>query len=101
MTSPQKTRTEIVELPYVSEIFADSVTYAYFDEGTFRIELAVTRLVGALPGKEPARKRYAACRLVVSASGGMELSKQLNHLLGVLEKRGVFKRQHASSSQVQ
>jgi hypothetical protein len=100
MAEPHETQVEHVDLPDVPEIFADSVTYAYFDEGTFHIELAVTRPVHA-SGKEPVRKRYTACRLAVSAAGTVELTKRLNHLLSTLEKQGVFKRRHTPSPQVQ
>lgn len=100
MAKPTTRRPEIAELPDVAEVFADSVTHLYFDEGTFRIELAVTRLLAA-PSKEPIRKRYTACRLVISATAVIELSHKLNQLLGRLEQQGVIKRQHAASPQVQ
>lgn len=100
MAKPPKTRPQTIELPNVSEVFADSLTYVYFDEGNFRIELAVTRLV-TTPPKEPVRQRFTACRLVMSATAVMQLSKRLNHVLGVLEQQGIFKRQHVPSSQVQ
>jgi|ERR1700689_3764820 hypothetical protein len=69
-----------VDLPEISETFADSVHMLSFDGQTLKIIFAVNRLESPQPQKPTTGKRHPACRLVLTAAGASELIEQVSKL---------------------
>ena len=72
----------------VTETFADSVEKIEFDGHLWRFEFGVTRMDEPNPTVMRGRK-YPACRLVLSANAGMDLTNKLKGILEMMEKQGV------------
>lgn len=73
-----KNGPKFVEVPGISETFADSVKPLSFRDGQFRIEFCVSRTDNCL---------YPSCRLVLSASAGVDLLNKLQEMVGDLHQR--------------
>lgn len=69
-----------IDLPEISETFADSVASLIFDGQTLRITFAVNRIDAPQPGKPTTGKIYPVCRIVLTATGANELGTQMNQL---------------------
>ena len=82
-------KIEYVDVPAVSETFADTVQDMAFDGQTFRIQFCVTRMdepkgtEGEITGK-----RYTTCRMVLSPQAALELSTKLGRVLSAMLKQG-------------
>lgn len=92
MKLPEK-QIQDVEVPDLFETFADSIGMSTFDGNTMRIEFRVTRVNPPVPPNPPTAKRYPVCRLVMTPELAVELSNQLNGVIGMMEKQGLVKRE--------
>ncbi len=89
----QQPKLEFVDRPELVETFADSVRGVMFDGSVLRVELSVTRLADpGTAGGQASMTRQPACRLVLTASGAVELFNQLQQVMGALAQQGVVKR---------
>jgi hypothetical protein len=84
----RKTRATYVDVPSLSETFADSVGRSTFDGNTFRIEFTVTRAQIVDDTTSPRNARYPVCRLVLSPTGAVELLDRCQQLVSALQKVG-------------
>lgn len=86
-------KIEYIDVPAVTETFADTVQDMVFDGQTFRIQLCVTRMdepngtEGGVTGK-----RYTACRVVLSPSAALDLSNKLGRVLAAMLKQGAARK---------
>lgn len=69
-----------VDLPELSETFADSVNSVSFDGQTMRIEFGVTRFDQAAGQKPTSGRRYPACRIVLTRSAAVEMINRLQQM---------------------
>jgi len=81
-----------IDLPDVSETFADSVGLVTFDGQSARIELCVTRMDMPQTPKKPTGRRYPVCRMVMPPDAFIGLYNSLENLIRGLEQQGVLKR---------
>lgn len=81
-------RVKVVDVPEVSEVFADSIGSMTFDGQTLRVDFCVTRLDPIHPPEPPSAKRYPSCRLVLTANAAVSFANQLQALLQQLQKQG-------------
>jgi hypothetical protein len=81
-----------VDLPEVSETFADSIGLVTFDGQTARIEFCVTRMDTPKPPNKPTARRYPINRLVLTPESFLNLSNQLQGIVTALEKNGVVQK---------
>jgi hypothetical protein len=88
---------QYVDLPEVSEIFADFVHRIQFDGQTLRLELCVSRLEDPKPPAPTTGKRYPACRLVLSASAAVDLMNKMQQITASLIKAGVLKSEQTAA----
>jgi hypothetical protein len=96
MTAQEQTpqvqlQLQYVDLPEVSETFADSVHRIQFDGQTLRLEFTVTRLDDHRPPATATGKRYPACRLVLSNAAAIDLMNRMQQITSGLLKAGVLK----------
>jgi hypothetical protein len=96
MTAQEQTpqvqlQLQYVDLPEVSETFADSVHRIQFDGQTLRLEFTVTRLDEHRPPAPATGKRYPACRLVLSNAAAIDLMNKMQQITAGLIKAGVLK----------
>jgi hypothetical protein len=77
-----------VELPDLSETFADSLHTVVWDGQTLRVEFCVTRYPEAASGGEA--NRYPACRLVLTSGGLVALYNRLQQIVTTLAEAGVI-----------
>ena len=88
----ESTPVRYVELPEPREVFADSLHTIAWDGQTMRLEFCVTRYPDAVSmGNAAEAKRYAACRLVLTASGVTALYNRLQQTVSALAEAGVIK----------
>lgn len=81
---------EYVDVPAVSEVFADTVQDMAFDGQTFRIQFCVTRMEEPKEaGGEASGRRYTSCRMVLPPRAALELSNKLGRVLAAMLKQGV------------
>jgi hypothetical protein len=93
MTVQQRESTPVryMELPELSEVFADSVHAIAWDGQTMRLEFCVTRYPDAAPaGTATEAKRYPACRLVLTAPAVAALYNRLQETVAALAEAGVI-----------
>ena len=94
----QQPKLEFVDRPELVETFVDSVRGVMFDGSVLRVELCVTRLANpGTAGGQASMTWQPACRLVLTASGAVELFNQLQQVMGALAQQGVVKRNEASA----
>jgi hypothetical protein len=80
-----------VDLPECKEIFADSITSAYFDGQSLRIEFGITRLDEVKPNSPVTGRRYPAQRMVLTPSAAVELINRMQQVGAALAQAGVLK----------
>jgi hypothetical protein len=81
-------RVTAVDIPGLTETFADSIGALTFDGQTLRAEFCVTRLDPINPPTPPSAKRYPACRLVLTPNAAIALANQLQGLMQQLQMQG-------------
>jgi hypothetical protein len=89
MAQPTTPKIEYVDVPGISETYADTVRGMMFDGQSVRLELCVTRMDE--PNKansELTGKRQTACRVVLPLSAALDLSTKLGRMMNTLAKRG-------------
>jgi len=84
----QQVKIQYVDLPSLSETFADAIDHVFFDGQTLRINFGVTRVDPQQPANA---RRYPACRLVLTPGAGIELMKQIQQLISKMVQAGVLK----------
>jgi hypothetical protein len=77
-------RYPYVDLPELSETFADSTQGLFFDGQTARITFVVNRPDPTKPPALNAGARIPVCRLVLTANCVIELAEQLGQLAAAL-----------------
>jgi hypothetical protein len=77
-------RYSYVDLPELSETFADSTQGLFFDGQTARITFVVNRPDPTKPPAANAGSRIPVCRLVLTANCVIELAQQLGQLAAAL-----------------
>jgi hypothetical protein len=80
-----------VDMPECKETFADSVTSAYFDGQSLRIEFGVTRLDELKPNTPVTGRRYPAQRMVLTPLAAVELINRMQQVAAALTQAGVVK----------
>ncbi len=93
MNKKSKTKTQFIDLPELSETFADSIHALNFDGQTVRIEFCATRLDILKPPEPPTAKQYPICRLVLTPNAAIVLFNRLQQLMKVLEQSGAIKKE--------
>jgi len=82
------TKIEYVEVPGITETFADSIHGLAFDGQTFRVEFCVTRMDEPKKGGETLTgRRLTACRMVLSPAAALQLSTKLGRMLGAMARQ--------------
>jgi hypothetical protein len=99
MSNNPKFEIRYIDLPEISETFADSIGPISINGEATRIELQITRLDEPKPDKQPSARKHPACRLVMPTSVCLELYNQLHGMITHLEKQGVFKRNPPADNQ--
>ena len=87
----QTPKIQHVDLPEVSETFADSIDLVFFDGQTLRINFGVTRFEKPEQTVPAIAKRYPSCRLVLTAGAAVELMNQIQQLTARMVQSGVLK----------
>jgi hypothetical protein len=80
-----------IDLPECKEIFADSVTAAYFDGQSLRIEFGITRLDEMKPNTPVTGRRYPAQRMVLTPSAAVDLINRMHQVGSALAQAGMVK----------
>ena len=88
----QNLAATFVDLPELGETFGDSIRVVWFDGNTWRIEITVTLIEPGAPPQPPASRQYPSCRLVLSATAGLDLLNKLTEVAASLEQQGILKR---------
>jgi hypothetical protein len=87
-------KIEYVDVPSISETYADTVRGMMFDGQSVRLELCVTRMEEPQKGNgQISGKRQTAARVVLPLSAALELSQQLGRMMNTLAKRGAERRE--------
>lgn len=82
-------KIEYVDVPSVSETYADTVRGMMFDGQSVRLELCVTRMDEPKKGNvQLTGKRQPTARVVLPLSAALDLSQQLGRMMTTLAKRG-------------
>jgi hypothetical protein len=81
---------EYVDVPSITETYADTVQGLIFDGQSVRLELCVTRMDEPKKGNgaQLTGKRQTACRVVLPLSAALDLSTKLGRMMATLAKRG-------------
>ena len=82
-----------VDIPELSETFADSLGGLMFDGQSARIEFCITRMDIPKPehGKQPQKptaKKYPCCRMVLTPETFQDLYNQLNQIVTAMQQQG-------------
>jgi hypothetical protein len=84
MTQPPQRQAALkfayVDLPEVSETFADTIASLFFDGQTLRITFAANRLDPLQPPSQVSGKCYPVCRLVLSGAAMADLGNRMAQL---------------------
>ena len=91
MNIPEK-NIRYVNLPELSETFADSTNLILFDGQSVRIEFCVTRMDEPKPPKQPTAKKYPVCRLILTPEAGLKLSDAMKNIINAMQNDGSLKR---------
>ncbi len=86
-----KENIRYIDLPELSETFADSFHSLIFDGQTARIEFCVTRMDDLKPPEKPTARQYPSCRLVLDREGMLTLYNQLHQIVTALKQDGTIK----------
>jgi hypothetical protein len=82
-------KIEYVDVPAISETYADSVRGVMFDGQSVRLELCVTRMDEPKNGSgQLSGRRQTACRVVLPLSAALDLSSKLGRMMNSLAKQG-------------
>jgi hypothetical protein len=87
----QRPTSRYIDLPDISEIFADAIESVFFDGQTLRIEFSVSRLDPFQPPSEPTGRRHPACRLVLPPTAAIDLMNRMQQIGTALAKAGIVK----------
>ena len=88
MTQQATPKIEYIDVPSISETYADTVRGMMFDGQSVRLELCVTRMDEPKDGAgEVTGTRQTACRVVLPLSAAVELSSKLGRMMSTLAKR--------------
>ena len=90
-TEQQTPQIQQVDLPELSETFADSIDSVFFDGQTLRINFGVTRFDQPQQPPSTTARRYPCCRLVLTPRAGVELMNQIQKLMTGMIQAGVLK----------
>lgn len=73
-----------VDLPEISETFADSLHGMFFDGQTLRLTFAISRMDPSPPPNVTGGKKYPVCRLVLTLPTAADLTNRLNQLTATI-----------------
>lgn len=90
-TPSTEVKVRYIDLPELSETFADSINSLLFDGQTLRIELGVSRVDEMKAGAPISVRRYPACRLVLTPAVAVELINRMQQVASALTRAGVIK----------
>ena len=93
----QTLKIQQIDLPELSETFADSIDSVFFDGQTLRINFGVTRFDQPQQQPSATARRYPCCRLVLTPRAGVELMNQIQKLSAGMIQAGVLKANPQSS----
>jgi hypothetical protein len=82
-----------VDLPELSETFADSVHTMVWDGQTLRVEFCVTRFPEQAASTTKEAQRLPACRLVMTSAAAVDLFNRLQQTMNALAQAGVVTQQ--------
>ena len=80
------------DVPELAETFADSVGQWNFDGNTLRMEFLVNRMGERKPSEQRNVRPVPVCRLVLTATGTIELLNQCQRITAALQKAGLVKK---------
>jgi hypothetical protein len=90
-------KIQYVDVPGISETYADTVRGMVFDGQSVRLELCVTRMDEPAKGsRELSGKRQTAARVVLPLSAALDLSTKLGRMMTTLAKRGAERKELAA-----
>ena len=92
MSNKPDEKTAFVDIPELSETFADSFGSLSFDGQVMKIELRTTIQGKVNKSGAPNSTQYPVCRLVLTPKASIELFNKLQVIMDKLEKDGVFKK---------
>jgi hypothetical protein len=81
-----------IDLPELSETFADSFQLILFDGQSARVEFCVTRMDEPKPPNPPTARKYPVCRLVLTPEAVFQLFGQLQQIINAMQKQGLIKK---------
>jgi hypothetical protein len=79
-----------VERPDVGETYVDSLQSVMYDGNSLRMEFVVHRFGSPLPNGKANNRKLTAARLVIPLGGAINLTAQLNAIMGALEQQGAI-----------
>jgi hypothetical protein len=82
-----------VDLPELSETFADSIHTMVWDGQALRVEFCVTRFPDQTPASAKEAQRYPASRLVMTSALAVDLFNRLQQTMNTLAQAGVVTQQ--------
>jgi hypothetical protein len=89
----QPSPARYVDVPGLSEIFADSLHTMVWDGATLRIEFCITRFAEAPPAGSDGAKRFPVCRMVLTSAAAVDLFNRLQQTMAALAQAGVVSQQ--------
>jgi hypothetical protein len=89
---PERPKFRYQDAPDLGETFADSVGRWYFDGNTLRVDFLVTRMDEEKSSEGLTGRKLPVCRLVLTATGAIELLYQAQRMAAALEKAGLVKK---------
>ena len=92
MSNKTDPKIRFIDIPGLSETFADSIRLINFDNQSMKIEFCTTRFDEPKPPNPPTPTQYPSCRLVLTPNAALDLSNKLQNFMVALEKKGVLKR---------
>jgi hypothetical protein len=81
-----------VDLPELSETFADSIHTMVWDGRTLRVEFCVTRFPNQAAPLSNEAQRYPVCRLVMTSNLAVDLFNRLQQTMTALAQAGVVQK---------
>jgi hypothetical protein len=95
---PQTAQLTFVDIPTVSETFADHLKVVAFDGHSLRLEFGVTRMDEHKPPAPHTGRRYPCCRLVLTPAAAIELIHHMQRMAAHLVQAGVLKGEQPSAA---
>ena len=90
MTKTTGIKTKFIDIPELTETFADSIGSLRFDSQVMKIEFRTTRQDQVEPPNPPNNIQSPVCRLVLTPKASIELYNHLQLIMNQLEKDGVL-----------